>query len=261
MMAAYNAALQMYKMPETAVDTYAHSPLLGDAFLLRSVPELEKDVTALPSRVHCVGDCLWEPPAQTNAALASWLAEAKASQQPLLYVQPGRVHNGISFWGNLITALKDKPIRVAASVGRIGGEIGIVPANFFVDQHVPQSAILPHASGVICSSTTTAALGAITHGLPLLLVITGDGEQPHIHHRCQQAGVSLNLDLFDASPQNLEQKVNQLLNKPHLQQNAQKLQQSFAQMQQRQRAAHIIEQLAPTQQVIRQTYSRLSLGV
>lgn len=262
MMAAYNAALQMYKLPETAVTTYASSPLLGDAFLLRSVPELEQNVSSLPARVHFVGDCLWEPKqAQPNSALLHWLAETKALGQPLLYVQPGRVHNGISFWVNLMTALRGKPIRVAASVGRIGEAIGDIPTNFFVDQHVPQSTILPHASGVICSSTTTAVLGAITNALPLLLIITGDGEQPHIHDRCQQAGVSLNLDLFDATPENLEYMVNLLLNKPYLQQNAYKLQQSFAHMQQKQHAIHVIEQLIPTQQVSRHTYSSVILGV
>ena len=146
-------------------------------------------------------------------------------------------------------------------MGRIEKDVGEFPPNFFVRAHVPQETVLPYAQGVICSSTTTPVLGALTHGLPLLLVVTGDGEQPHVSDRTQTAGACVSLHLYDATPDQLATKVDQLLNQPELAINARKLQHSFAIVRKEQLAARAIVRLAYQQPVQRHAYSRVSLSI
>jgi UDP:flavonoid glycosyltransferase YjiC (YdhE family) len=55
--------------------------------------------------------------------------------------------------------------------------------------HLPQNPVLEKADGVVCSANTTAVLGALTHGLPLLVFPTG-GEQPALAGRLLAAGAA-----------------------------------------------------------------------
>ena len=61
MMNWYNQARQLFRM-QPSNGSFWRTQLLGDVFMVRSIPELEEDIDMLPSRVHLVGPCLWEPP-------------------------------------------------------------------------------------------------------------------------------------------------------------------------------------------------------
>ncbi|MBA3532695.1 MAG: glycosyltransferase [Ardenticatenales bacterium] len=244
-LAAYNAARSLFGRPAREVEQYHDSPLLGDLFLLRNVPDFEGESELLPDRVQQIGDWLWEPKQRVEPALQRWLEEALACQEPILYVQPGRIHEGRSFWPALCDALADKPIRVVASVGRLGEEMGSLPANFFARPHIPQGAVLPYTRLVISSSTTTAVLGALTHGVPMMLIVSRDGEQQPILDRCQRHGVACELDLFHLSPVLISQAVQGLLDDQPMYQRSQKLQSAFQAQREPEAAIACLEQLAP----------------
>lgn len=168
--------------------------LLGDLFLLRSVAQLEEGWQSLPSRVHLVGSCLWEPEAEAGEPeLARWLLEAKEGGWPVLYVQHGRTFRESNFWQQLKEALADQPYRVAVSADRLDCDVGTVPHNFLVRPHLPQEQVLRAASGVIASANTTVVLGALQAGLPSVLIPVG-GEQPDVAERCAARGVAQVLD-------------------------------------------------------------------
>jgi len=95
-----NEARELFRLPALEADA-SDSPLLGDLFLLRTVPELEPELQALPARVHTVGPCLWEPPRAEDAwdAIRGRFAEPEA---PLLYVQQGRTFRSPGFWKQLV---------------------------------------------------------------------------------------------------------------------------------------------------------------
>jgi UDP:flavonoid glycosyltransferase YjiC (YdhE family) len=238
----YVSAREMFGLA-TPASTFEDSPLLGDLFLLRSVPELEGDVEALPARVHCVGDCLWEAPGD-DPALAGWLAAAEASGTPVVYAQPGRVFDRRSYWPDFIEGLGGRPVRVAASVGRLDRDAGQPPDNFFVRPHVPQSFVLPRARAVVCSATSTAVLGALTHGLPLVLLAGGGGaEQTDLIERCQRAGVAVYVPDEDVSPERLRRAALAVIEDEAMRARAERFRDLFARFCGPARAADLLEEL------------------
>lgn len=243
MMRLYNKACESFKL-SPSYDNYRETPLLGDIYLLRSVPELENNVDILPERVHLVGDCLWEP-SLSDAKLSRWLQQFDTSTKPLIYVQPGRSFEDPNFWSYLVNALKNRPVHVIASVGRMDGEIGEIPQNFLVRKHIPQGLILPKAKAVISSGHTTAVLGAITHGLPSLIIPYGSGTDD-IAERCQNAGAAICLSPFQMTVETIAKAVDRLLVCPNLQRNSQLLQQAFTKAKNKDRAAYLLEHLALT---------------
>lgn len=242
LMESYNICRDMFLMPQVKVP-FSQTPLLGDLHLLQSVPELEGPVDVLPEQTHLVGGCQWDF-TEPDPELARWLDEARAAGEPVLYAQPGRIFNSPGFWEQLREALAGRPVRVVTSIGRLDRAVGHVPDNFYVRPHVAQALVLPHARGVISSSTTTAVLGALSHGLPLLLIPgSGGGEQSDLTLRCVAAGVALHLRPDSATPARLGEKVEELLSSAALQAQARRLQEAFARAPGSAGAAALLERL------------------
>ncbi len=250
LLARYNEARAAMGMPPCAT-AYRETPLIGDLLLLRTVPELERDVAALPERVRLVGDCLWEPPeAPPDAELTRWLEETAASGQPLFYVQPARDLEFTDFWPLVVEALQEMPVRAVAAIRRPGVEEQTFPPNFLVRRHVPQAPILRQARGVIASGTTTVVLGALTHALPAVLIAAG-GEQFSTAERCREAGAALCLlrqSANDVTPATIRAAVEALLATPQLAERARHLQQALARVDGHARAADLLETLGQTRQ-------------
>jgi len=252
MMDQYNQCMALFGLPRSHAN-HRDTPLLGDLFLLQSVPELAGDVNQFPMQVHCIGACLWES-LQVDAELVHWLDQTQAAQRPVIYVQPGQSFHIPGFWPHVLTALADRPVGVVASVGRMDGDIGAIPGNFFVRGHVPQGMVLPRAQAVICNGHTTTVLGAVTHGLPSLLMPNGSGAGD-ITECCQHAGVAISLAPSAVTAATLQHAVEALLHCSSLRQRAQALQRAFAQVNGLERAADLLEQLAVTRQpVLRHRY-------
>lgn len=228
------------------------SPLLGDLFLLRSVPELAGPEELHPERVHMVGDCLWEPPA-VDEELEAWLAAGP--DVPVLYLQHGRSFDGPSFWGQLVETLADRPVRVVASTSRMENKPASVPAHFFAREFVPQGQAMARAAGVITSATTTAVLGALVQGLPGMLV-PGGGEQPDLARQVVRTGAGVGVLSHQATPQVLGALVDELLGKQELRDRARQLQQAFARMGSPRRALELLELLGRTRRTVTRQEAR-----
>jgi UDP:flavonoid glycosyltransferase YjiC (YdhE family) len=86
-------------------------------------------------------------------------------------------------------ALADVPVNVVAT---LGGELdlGPVPANVSVHRFIPQAELLPHCDAVIAHGGAGTTLGALAHGLPLILLPQG-GDQHYNAERAARAGAAL----------------------------------------------------------------------
>ncbi len=259
MLMHYNKCRELFSLP--LVNTRCEeAPFLGDLFFFRSIPRLWDGLTLPPNRVHFVGDCLWEPSA-IDKRLKNWLEDSVALNYPIIYVQVGSYFNAPNFWPYLVKVLKDQPVRVVASLGRMkGGSLRTpeltVPPNFIVGYHIPQGAVLPYAQAVISSGNTTSVLGALRHGLPILIFPHG-GEQQDNAEYCQRVGVSLTLSPYDITEKVMGDMIEKLLQEPKLRQQSLHLMQTFKQLDGFEKTADLLELLATKGGVIsREDYKK-----
>jgi UDP:flavonoid glycosyltransferase YjiC (YdhE family) len=238
----YNEARKALSIPESTSD-WSNTPFLGDLFMLRTVTELEGDVSALPARVHLVGSCLWEPD-HSDEELSVWLCRAREKTVPIIYVQHGRFFRQPGFWASLCDGLSIMNVCVVASVGRMDGDIGEVPENFLVRQHIPQAQVLRHASAMISSANSTAVLGALTSGVPSVLIPAG-GEQPDVAEKCKLAGVAQVLDsATNPSAECLRASLLLVLGDKHMKERAIWIADAFARVDASSQAVPLLEILA-----------------
>jgi UDP:flavonoid glycosyltransferase YjiC (YdhE family) len=240
----YNEARALFKAPPVAVDVL-DTPALGDLLLARSIPGfgLGDGDGGLPAKVTFVGDCLWEPPAG-DPELQSWLQEARGSGAPIVYLQRGRFFDLPDFWPSFKEAALRADLRVAVATDRMDCEVGDCPSSWLVRPFLPQGAILRHADLVVTAGNTTAVLGAVTAGVPALL-LPGGGEQPDVAAWCEQVGMAKVL----APPEcvtgpGILAALHEILEDPRYREQAAGMQERFAPYRGFERAASALESLA-----------------
>lgn len=248
----YNEARILFQFqPMSENDFIANMPLLGDLFFLRNLPDLIENSSELPQKVHLIGACNWDTPIE-DTELRNWLKEAKFSGYPILYVQPG-AHFGVpSFWPFLVDALSEKPIKVVASIGRKVGvlsHLSLYPDNFYVRDHIPQNQVLPYADGIVSEGHTSVVLGALTHGVPLMLIPYG-GEEMECAEMCIRAGICVGINHKDISVKSIKEKIQELIQRPDIKNKARKFKTLFKKSNSYQNAADLLERLAITRRPV-----------
>jgi MGT family glycosyltransferase len=236
-----NEARELFRLPALETDV-EDSPLLGDLFMLRTVPELEPELEAVPARVHAVGPCLWEPP-RANGAWQALRGRFPRPEAPLLYVQQGRTFKSPGFWRHLVEALADRPVQVVASTGRMDQPVGDLPPNFLVDGHVPQGLVMPHARAVVSGGTTTVVLGALAHGLPSV-VVPGGGETPDNAEKLVAAGCALSVEAEGLTAEAMRLAVEHVMGDEEMRRNCRRMQRAVAPAGGFGRGADLVERLA-----------------
>jgi UDP:flavonoid glycosyltransferase YjiC (YdhE family) len=247
MLRRYNEMRAALRLPHTDEDWWT-TPMVGDLFLLQSVPDLEGNEDLLPSQVHLIGACLWES-TSPDSELTQWLTESHQNGAQIVYVQPGRFFDTPSFWPVLIESLGSRDVRVAVSAERMDRQLGVLPDNFFVQDHIPQGLVLPHAHAMVSGANTTSVLGAITHGVPSLL-IPGGGEQPDLAERCETAGVAKLLSPYEMSAEIVWRELVSLLASEPIREAGQNLARIFRQYDGCEYAAELLTVLGATRSVV-----------
>jgi UDP:flavonoid glycosyltransferase YjiC (YdhE family) len=101
------------------------------------------------------------------------------------------------------------------------------------------------ADVLVANATTTGVLGALSAGVPSLLIPLG-GEQPDVAAVCEQAGVARKLRNEEATPPRLLEELSVLLTEPRYQECAAQYQAAFAKIDGCARAADLLEILGTT---------------
>jgi len=116
------------------------------------------------------------------------------------------------------------------------------PANFMVQEKVPQLALLPHLNAVVCHGGHNTVCEALAHGLPLV-VIPIAYDQSFVAGRvtASESGQRLNFKRFKAD--HLKQAVYEVLQDPKYAAAAQSMQQSFTQAGGTTRTAELLEEM------------------
>lgn len=233
------------------VEATPQSPeLLGDLFMLRSTPLVERGLACLPDRVHVVGACGWEPASAlpgggpgTDQEIEDAVRDASDAGTPIVYVHNGRAFNGPSFWTPLLEGVTDAPIRLFASVGRMDAAVGRLPKNMMARDHMAQARVLPHASAVVAGGHTTVALGAAEHGVPSVFLPFGV-DTPDNAARLEAAGAAICLDVERTTPSDLRDAVMRAVQDTTMRRRCDTVRRSFAELSGAGAAASLVEHMA-----------------
>jgi len=170
-----------------------------------------------------------------------------ATDPPTVYFTLGTEFNLESgdLFERVLAGLGELPVQVVATVGSEldPAALGTPPQNVRVERYVPQSEILPQASAVVCHGGSGSVLGALAHGLPLVLLPMG-ADQPQNAERCAALGAGRVLDVVAATPDDVRDAVSAVLSDPSYRVAAERLQDELAALPGPEHAVALVERLA-----------------
>jgi UDP:flavonoid glycosyltransferase YjiC (YdhE family) len=173
-------------------------------------PSLRDSASPLPATAHHLR--LPTTDAGRDEASPPWWQ--RHGDVPTVYFTLGTVYNMESgdLFQRVLAGLRDLSIDVVVTVGRDldPAEMGAQPANVRVERFVPQAALLPHCDLVVSHAGSGSVLGALAHGLPMVLLPIG-ADQPLTAARCEALGVAEVLDAVRATPEMVGAAVTRVL--------------------------------------------------
>lgn len=170
-------------------------------------PSFRDPANPLPDTAH-----MFRPDPVVEDQSPAWLANLP--DRPTVYVTLGTVFNveSGSLFSRLLEGLRTLPVNVIATVGpQIDPtELGPQPENVRVERYINQWALLPHCTLVVTHAGSGTVFGALSHGLPMLLLPMG-ADQPFNGQRCEDLGVARVLDPLECTPEMVREAAAGLL--------------------------------------------------
>jgi UDP:flavonoid glycosyltransferase YjiC (YdhE family) len=169
----------------------------------------------------------------------AWLDEL---EPPLVYVTLGTVWNRPEIFHVLLDAL-DGPHSTLVTTGRNldPAELGALPPRVRVERFVPQSHILPRSVAVISHGGSGTTLGALAHGLPLVLVPQA-ADQFDNAARAEAAGAAVALLPGEVTAESVRAALGRVLSDPAFAAAARTIQREIQQMATVEEAAAAVEE-------------------
>jgi UDP:flavonoid glycosyltransferase YjiC (YdhE family) len=206
-------------------------------------PSFRDPANPLPPTGHIIRPVPADAPA--GELEPPWLAELTA--RPIIYFTLGTIFNLESgdLFERVLTGLSELPVSVVVTVGRElePHVLGPQPANVHVEQYVPQSLLLPHCELVVSHAGSGSVVGALAHGLPMVLLPIG-ADQPLNAARCRELRVARILDPFRATAAEVSTAVSNVLSDPSYRHNAQRLRAEIEASPGPEHALRLLEELA-----------------
>jgi UDP:flavonoid glycosyltransferase YjiC (YdhE family) len=166
---------------------------------------------------------------------------------PTVYFTLGTVFNMESgdLFARVLAGLGELPVEVVATVGSQidPRELGPLPDTIHVERYISQSAILPRCSAVVCHGGSGSVIGALAHGLPLVVIPMG-ADQPLNAARCEELGVARVLDAVEATPETVREAVSAVLSEPTYRSAAERIRDEIAALPGPEHAVTLLERLA-----------------
>lgn len=147
---------------------------------------------------------------------SAWLPRSPG--RPTVYFTLGTVFNTESgdLFQRVLLALRELPIEAVVTVGRDVDPDGFgpQPPHVHLERYIPQAALLPHCDLVINHGGSGSVVGALTHGIPMVLIPMG-ADQSLNAIRCEQLGVGVALDAVHATPLSIREAAATVMETPN----------------------------------------------
>jgi UDP:flavonoid glycosyltransferase YjiC (YdhE family) len=160
----------------------------------------------------------------TDAPPPSWLDGL--GNRPIVYVTMGTVWNrDLDLFTRVIDALRDEPVALVVTVGAPNdpAALGPQPDSIVIRRYIPQAELLPHCALVVTHGGAGTVLGALAHGLPLLIVPQGADQYANAD-AIVAAGAGHRLGRDDTTVAAIRDSVRSLLDDPRHRQAAERVQ-------------------------------------
>jgi MGT family glycosyltransferase len=177
---------------------------------------------------------------------ADWLAGLGPGS--VIYVTLGSILGEI--WAGVfplvIDAVRDLGYTVVVTVGPKGDAEAVASrfADVHVAKYIPQRFVLDHAALVICHGGINTLLGALSCGIPVLVLPTEQSDQRWNAERCARRGAGLYLDIDSADRASIRRAASALLHDRSFQRSARACMREIRQLPPSGRAADLLLHLA-----------------
>ena len=205
-------------------------------------PSYRDPAFPLPATAHSIRPLTLG--ATQNDIVPPWMVHLNGV--PTVYFTLGTVFNVESgdLFERVLAGLRELPINVIATVGREidPAEFGPQPANIQIVQYISQSVVLPHCAAVVSHGGSGSVIGALAHGLPMVLIPIG-ADQPYNAARCAELGVACLLDAVEATPETVGAALMAVLADPGYRRAAERLRDEIAALPEPAHAVTLLERL------------------
>ncbi|RKR88129.1 MGT family glycosyltransferase [Micromonospora pisi] len=196
----------------------------------------------LPATAHSLRSVT--PPATGDRDPAQWW---HPGSRPNVYLTLGTEFNVESgdLFPRLINGLRELDVNLLVTVGHQidPAEFGPQPEHVRIERYVDQGLVLPHCDLVVSHGGSGSVMGALVHGLPMVLAPMG-ADQPANAARCAALGVGRVLEALTVTPQDAAVTVAEVLADPGYRQAAGRLRNELAALPGPERAVPLLEQIA-----------------
>lgn len=189
-----------------------------------------------PATYHFVGPAFSHRP---QAIDFPWSRLDPSLQKVLVSLGTVSRDRGLRFYEVLIEALAELQLQVIM----VGPEIlrERAPEHFIIQPRVPQLALLPQMTAVVCHAGHNTVCESLSYGLPLIVAPIRD-DQPVIAQQVVDAGAGLYMRYGKVSVAAAREAMQRLLDEPHFRANAQRLAESFKRLGGARQAADIVQE-------------------
>jgi MGT family glycosyltransferase len=150
--------------------------------------------------------------------------------RPIVYVTLGTSPlRRTDVFRTLVVGLYDEPLHVVATVGRTRdpAALGPQPPHIHVERYIPQSLLLTRCALVVCHGGSGTVLGALSLGLPLVVVPQG-ADQPENAAQVAALGAGRVIEPADLTPAAVRAAVRAVLGDPSYRRSAAAVQEEIA---------------------------------
>ncbi|KFU76733.1 glycosyltransferase [Amycolatopsis lurida] len=152
-------------------------------------------------------------PVPGRGPVPDWHVEGR----PTVYFTLGTIFNTESgdLFTRVLAGLKDVDATCVVTVGNLidPAEFGPQPEHIHLTRYLPQDDVLPYCDAALTHGGSGSLLGAIAHGLPMVLLPMG-ADQPHNGDRVTELGLGTVLDVVEATPDDIRDAVTRVLREP-----------------------------------------------